>query len=351
LEKKDYLGYTARDLALDEYFQQWVLHPDLQLNHFWNDWIENHPEKKETVRNAAALVRSVGFHSYPLTDNEKDRLWDAINDRIMQEETEVITGQPPVQYKMLKYKLLKYAAAVVIGIMITIGIKQSIIHNSKTLVSFSAQSPYGGIKRVFLPDSSEVVLNANSKLIYTENDDNQRQVWLEGEAYFQVRHTVDSKSFIVHTYNNVSVCVLGTRFNVNSYGAQVAVTLQQGSIRLDIPENTNTGKTELYLKPGERVSYNKTMNNYTRSKVNAEQFITWTSGKLLMNNYTLKDAKIFMKQVFDQDLIIQDSMLLQNKVSGSMPIVYNADTMLIQFQQVFKVKFRRLDNKIMVQKK
>jgi transmembrane sensor len=69
-----------------------------------------------------------------------------------------------------------------------------------------------------------------------------------------------------------------------------------------------------------------------------------------MEDYTLKDLHAFMQDVFNQELIINNSDLLKERISGSMPIVYNVDTMLVQFSKAFQLHFSKKNNKIWVQK-
>ncbi len=349
LTSKEYQFYTTRDFALDEDFQNWVLHPCLKNKYFWQAWLREYPHKQATINEAVALVRSVQFRSYTLPDNEKERLWDSVWDKMNQEEAEI-------PYKLDSPKKLnnwrnvwKYAAAVFIGMIAIFSIWRITDHEPAKTISLSAQTGYGEVRKLVLPDSSEVILNANSGLIYKESGQ-QREVWLNGEACFQVKHTFGNKKFIVETDDKLSVEVLGTRFNVNNRGQQIKVVLQRGSIKLNISERPGNITTQLYLKPGEMISYDKQDGDYAKSKVDAAQFDSWATGKLAMNNYSLTDVASFMQQVFGKKMIISDHRLLNNRISGSMPIVYNVDTMLVQFGKVFQVDFHKQDDEILVHK-
>ena len=89
----------------------------------------------------------------------------------------------------------------------------------------------GEIRRVTLPDSSKVILNAGSVLICPERfGAGGREVYLSGEAVFDV--TGDTgRAFVVKT-SNLNVKVHGTRFNVSAYSDSrlVSATLCRGSI-------------------------------------------------------------------------------------------------------------------------
>jgi transmembrane sensor len=118
---------------------------------------------------------------------------------------------------------------------------------------------YAKIKKITLPDGSVVTLNANSELKLSANwsDKGERQVWLDGEAYFEVaKKEVTHQKFIVHT-RDIDVEVLGTRFNVNTRHEKSIVSLEEGKIRLTLNNTVKaTLKTKataqvLEMKPGE----------------------------------------------------------------------------------------------------
>jgi ferric-dicitrate binding protein FerR (iron transport regulator) len=354
IQLTDYHLYTARDFALDEDFQNWVLHPNVKNNFFWRKWIEENPQKEAVINEAIALVHSITYRSYSLSDKEKDQLLESVWDKIGKIEMEI----PPEEIKHITRKkrvnkLWRYgyavAAAIFAGIIISV-LWLSVNRSSNVPSSFSAYTGFGEVKKLILPDSSEVILNANSRLIYSEKSNKEREVWMEGEAYFHVKHTQDNKKFIVRTFDKLSVEVLGTSFNLNSRGDAIDVVLQHGSIKLEIEEPSNNTKTQLYLKPGEMVSYSKKKGDYMKKEVDAEKFNSWANGVLKMDNYSLEDAISFIKQTFGKNVVINDNSLLTNKISGSMPIIYNLDTMIIQFGKVFNVHFHKKGDDIVIQK-
>jgi ferric-dicitrate binding protein FerR (iron transport regulator) len=156
--------------------------------------------------------------------------------------------------------------------------------------------------------------------------------------------------FLVHTFDKLTIEVLGTSFNVNDGEDKIIVVLQQGSIKLEIDDEGDSNKTQLYLKPGEMISYNKRKGDYTKRVVDTEKFDSWVNGTLKMDNYSLRDASAFMKQLFGKKLIIVDTALMAYRISGSMPIVYSEDTMLIQFAKAFNVHLKKDGQKIRVEK-
>lgn len=318
--------YTALDFTLDEAFLQWVLHPDIKSNYQWESWLRAHPEKEETVHEAIRLVKSVAFRDYSMDRREKEQLWDDIWLNIAGEQTE--DEYKPIRKQRSMYWPFAAAAALLLAIGAWWLLRpQPVFHP----VTASITTLPGETKRLRLPDSSEVLLNAASRLTYAQKDAHHQEVWLDGEACFYVRHSTNC--FTVHTDDQLSVQVLGTVFNICNRGSKVAVILKEGSIRLNISE------AQLYLRPGEMISYDKTDGAYTKTSTDTIKAMAWTRGQLMMDEYTVADAISFMQQVFDRHLFVNDPKVLQYKVSGSMPIIYNADTMQIQFEKAFKIHF------------
>jgi ferric-dicitrate binding protein FerR (iron transport regulator) len=333
---QQYHIYTARDFALDENFQQWVLKPDVKNNYEWSSWLKQHPEKEKVIAEAVTLVKSIHFRDYHLSTEHKDQLWDAIWDNIATDDT-AASSAPQLAVKR-RLNTWKYAAALLLGVLLgTLWLTQREAQFHAQTLSTSTLA--GQTKRLMLPDSSEVVLNAGSRLVYAQKAKDVREVWLDGEAWFHVHHNKQNAKFIVHTFDRLSVEVLGTTFNVSNFGNKIAVALQEGSVKLNITEPQNPNQTQLYLQPGEILSYDKQDGEYTKCKTDVAKITAWTHGQLMMDEYTVADAIQFMQQVFDKQVAVKDTKMLLYRVSGSMPIVYNADTMLIQFEKAFGVHF------------
>lgn len=123
-------------------------------------------------------------------------------------------------------------------------------------------------RSLLLSDGSEVVLYANSELIYEKNfTGNERRLQLKGKADFAV--TKDSaKPFIVAT-GHISTTVLGTRFTITAYDESVIarVKLHEGKVIVkSIAGSTKQLKNDYLLAPGQELVYNK---------LNGEAFVRW----------------------------------------------------------------------------
>ncbi len=141
--------------------------------------------------------------------------------------------------------------------------------------------PKGEIKKTELPDGSIVFLNADSKLIYDNCFGVElREVYLDGEASFDVKH-IEGKPFIVHTEEN-DITVLGTVFNVYAHNKEniFRTSLEQGKISI-----SHNAEKSVELKANQTYLL---LRNSNESKVfetlNVESFSSWKEGEVVFRN-------------------------------------------------------------------
>lgn len=174
-----------------------------------------------------------------------------------------------------------------------------------------------GIRRILLPDGSQVCLNMNSRLEFDPQLYNrtERLVKLSGEGFFEVVPSLltgsagKKKPFIVET-GSLRTRVLGTAFNIEAYAqeSEVRVSLVHGSIALD---DTATDKT-MVLTPNNSLRYSKRTQSWQVLPVEAANVALWTKGYLVFNEVPLQEAIERIQERY-QVTIEYDPALLQHK--------------------------------------
>lgn len=166
-----------------------------------------------------------------------------------------------------------------------------IFYNSTT----SFETKTGQTQICFLPDQSEVVLNAASKITFNESKwDNNRILYLEGEAYFQVKK---GSKFSVNTKDGV-VHVLGTHFNVNQRENYFEVRCYEGLVSV-----THKNKT-VKLPPGKTFRFS---NNHieTMADFHAES-PSWMQNESNFEQVSLRQVIAEMERQYDIKINIKD---------------------------------------------
>lgn len=118
-------------------------------------------------------------------------------------------------------------------------------------------TPLGSRSTIRLPDGSKVWLNAGSTIRYSQHSFRKnREVYLEGEAYFDVSKK-PGNLFIVKT-SDLNIKVYGTRFNVRSYPEEnkIQTTLVEGSVAIE-QKSKQDKESILFLKPNQTATFYK----------------------------------------------------------------------------------------------
>ena len=167
-------------------------------------------------------------------------------------------------------------------------------------------TPIGGEYSLVLSDGTKVFLNADSELKYpVEFSDGKRIVDLKGEAYFEV-HKDSLRPFVVRV-NGAEVTVLGTSFNVNTYGddGQIYTTLVNGAVRVSSVKN---GQAEV-LKPGMQSVMDVQSGQLTVREVDVEPYVAWREGRFVFRAMTLDLIMRQLQRWYDFEVFYQNPEL------------------------------------------
>lgn len=179
-----------------------------------------------------------------------------------------------------------------------------------------AQSAYGVVSKIMLPDSSFVFLNSGSQIAYPRSfTQDTRKVTLKGEAYFIVK-ACPEKRFEVQTSDGFTVSAYGTKFNVNAYEDQewVNTVLVNGNISVRVDGNSEGNKI---VQPGELVVYNKLTGKIDISKSNLAVETAWIDGKIVFRRTKMPEIIYRLSKHFNVDIELDDKALNQYEFSAT----------------------------------
>jgi transmembrane sensor len=209
----------------------------------------------------------------------------------------------------------QWAAILIIGLLL--GYYYNSANKASSPVYYTSVAPKGSVSEMYMPDGSHVFLNSGSEIKYSIDGNNgNREVFLNGEAWFQVAK-MKSKPFLVHT-SFYDVKVTGTSFNVKAYSdeKEAITTLEEGSVHITSSENLTLAE-EVVLKPGEQLVYNKDSNKIQIGEVNTKWYTSWKDNKLVFINLSLKDLKILLERKYGVDIEIVDKDILDYHYDGT----------------------------------
>lgn len=176
---------------------------------------------------------------------------------------------------------------------------------------------YGQTLSFGLPDGSQVTLNANSSLRIPRFGfgEASREVFLRGEAEFEVKHTHNNARFIVKTPRALDVVVLGTRFSVFARQRGTRVVLTQGKV--DLVYKAATQPQHKTMKPGELATLNPRGQVAISPLKNPLEQTAWKDHRFVFSATPLAEIALMVKEVFGVDVLIPETTLAQMTVSGS----------------------------------
>lgn len=197
-------------------------------------------------------------------------------------------------------------------------------------------TPTGGEYFLTLSDGTRVFLNAASELKYpVEFVGGKRVVDLNGEAYFEV-HKDSLRPFIVRV-NGAEVTVLGTSFNVNTYGddGQIYTTLVNGSVRIFSEKN---GQEEV-LTPGMQGVMNIQTGQLTVREVDVETYVAWREGRFVFRTMTLDLIMRQLQRWYDFEVFYQNPELKEYEFRGVIRRDMDLDKVLSVIKATTNVDF------------
>jgi ferric-dicitrate binding protein FerR (iron transport regulator) len=169
------------------------------------------------------------------------------------------------------------------------------------------------IKTATLSDGSSVTLRPHSTLFGIEESATSQQYRLEGEAIFDVT-SEPNRTFQVETVLG-KVAVLGTRFSVSSWGKQMQVFLDEGSIEVTAIQAQNS----VQLSPGQSASISSNKKVTISEKANHQEFFDWLDEKLIFENKAAKDIAAEIEQQFNITITLPET-IAEDSLSGQLPV-------------------------------
>jgi transmembrane sensor len=308
-----YSNYNLEDFLKDDYFIDLILNQDSDA---LNDIILQNLDKKEEIEKAQSFIKGAKLVDYSVPNKSvKTELWNKINKETIQSKRKAKTFRLNAWWAVAATFILLSSSIWYFNFSKTPSTLITSNRIAKKVETLSQQR-----KQVTLPDGSIVTLNANSSVKVSDHwdEDHTREVWLEGEAFFEVvkKPNTGAAKFVVHT-SEINVEVLGTAFNVKARRGATEVVLQSGKVKLK-KENTPSFQ-EIVMVPGDRVSISDKLTEPVKNQnIKTEKIISWTNGKIIFEDAPLSDVAKAIEDHFGYQVAIQEDELKTELYSGEL---------------------------------
>ncbi|QMU29058.1 FecR family protein [Adhaeribacter radiodurans] len=344
----NYRDYSVSDFAADAYFQKWVQNPDINTTVFWEQWLLQNPDKKIVVEQAIKLLATFRFQENAYSQDFINNIWRNIEEKI--EDTNNVKPLYASKKNFSIKNIIRFRH--VAAIFLVLVLAAVLFNKLSTPPLISHSTPSGQIKTILLPDSSLVTLNANSRLLYRQSWSTLklREVWLEGEGYFQVRKkpvpTASSSGikFIVHV-NLMDIEVLGTKFNVNTRRGKAQVVLNSGKVKLSSQQDNNLVST--YMMPGDLVERTSRTGGFFKKVVDPNLYSSWKTQHFVFKTTTMAEIVAVLEDTYGWEIQLKNPKVGQMTFTSTVP-VNKPDVLLRLLAESFKIDIQKEGNKVVI---
>lgn len=379
----------------DESFINWVKGEKVEK---WDNFLIENPDKREDILKAKEILLTIFEvnNTKKINEIEKEKLWNRIKDSIKEKDSIIKNIRkiaaifiPLVTIISLTFyiynissnnkikKEIKYSAKNVYTnhynkiILITSDNLHEQINKTNSIIIYNNNGetninrekilkqnvenkktqfnkiivPYGKRSEIIFSEGSRIFLNSGSYAVYPINfNSKKREVYIEGEAYFEVKH-YENWPFIVKT-KNIEIEVLGTTFNVSSYAdeKEIKVVLVEGKVQAKV------GLIKKYqLKPGDLLIYNHPDKNITIKNVDVIEYISWKDGWMLCKNENLSNILKRLSRYYNVQFEYSEEDINTLRLTGKLDLKENIMKVLETLNKAIPITFFKVEeNKIAI---
>lgn len=378
----------------NEKFIEWKLFPTDELNRYWQEYQQYHPDERDDILLAEQHFQNINISSVKLPEEKKQ-------EAIRHLERSLRTYCQKRRIRHFTYVAAACTAVLVISVLLFLkemnhsgekmiastnyimgselesedilfitGSKTSSFQNNINIqidrdntaqikngeddeeISIEQHTmnklivPYGKRSKIVLSDGTQVWLNSGSSLEFPSPfTQDSRKIFLSGEIYIEVLPD-KNKPFYVHT-SDYDIKVYGTKFNVSSYSdVPSAVVLIEGSVSLQSPD-----KEELFLLPNEQAVYSETTGTFYKKEVDVDPFISWKEGYLTFEDTPVTEALRQIERYYNLSFNYEDDISFQGLTcTGKIILSDNLDNVMMALALISGTKYKKEEKLIYIYK-
>ncbi len=283
----EYKFFQIQDFIKDDAFISWVKYGENDA--FFQAFLLDNPDKQTVISEASYFIKKVAeADKLRQPTISQSKVWTAISDNL---ENDSESSQPSLLSKLYATKWVKISWAAAACLVFGFGLKVFLSNNNPKKISYTelvatAEKQTKLIEKVNdsnaplsikLEDGSIITLAKNAKLSYPRHfEPNKRQVFLSGEAFFEITKN-PQKPFFVYS-NEVITKVLGTSFTIQAFedASEVIVSVKTGRVSVFHQNKIALADPEeeaLIITPNQQIVFSRKAELLTKSLVESPLLI------------------------------------------------------------------------------
>jgi len=213
--------------------------------------------------------------------------------------------------------------------------------------------PFGKKSQLTLSDGTKVWLNAGSRMAFpTKFRGNKREVFLEGEGYFEVAHN-EKLPFYVNT-DEIAIKVLGTKFNISAYGSDklIETVLIDGRVAISERAVLLFMKKESILVPNQKASYNRNERSMIiNEEPNVEYAIAWTEGWFKFQRQSIDEVLKKLERYYNVKIVLGPGFPKDDLITGKLDLKDSIEQVMRALDIIVILQYRIDGNQIYIEKR
>jgi transmembrane sensor len=202
--------------------------------------------------------------------------------------------------------------------------------------------PFGKKSVIELEDGTKIWLNAGSRFAFpTHFAGNKREVFLDGEAFFDVAHN-EAKPFFINT-GEVTIKVLGTRFDLSAYklDADITTVLEEGKIAISRNNTLSLTEKETLITPEHKAVYNKALKTLiVKDEPDMEFYTAWIEGWLPFSKESLFVVFNKLQRYYNVKFIYGESFSTDDFITGKLDLKNSLSEVLRTLSDLTRISYR-----------
>ncbi|MEP4532139.1 MAG: FecR domain-containing protein [Cyclobacteriaceae bacterium] len=313
-------NYTVDELLLDDSFISYVLENKDSDTSKWETLLSDKPQLESNFVEAAEIIKSLKYQDLSFSESENAKIWNRIEIR-----TEISASQQKNKTLPMWLKVAAALIPIIVSSIWVLGYFQETKVSQEISSSMVVKDCLNGRKMtVTLPDGSTVKMNSGTRISYNSRfEGDVRSVWLDGEAFFDVKRNPE-KPFIIIS-GNIRTQVLGTSFNVKSYEEEgvVDVVVASGLVSVSRFDHNKPDKLQwdnisgVVLNPDELVSYDVENDKFSSIvQVSTDEYLAWKSGILVFKRAPFVEIVSRLERWYGVEFEMEDSIEIPDGFTG-----------------------------------
>ncbi|MEN7549813.1 FecR domain-containing protein [Rapidithrix thailandica] len=316
----DFTDYQVEDFIMDDSFQDYCLELNQHHTSFWELWITENPSKQEEFEEAKALLKEILIHETASAQEGnylfiRNKLQAYINSSLSQKIKFVHRIHQPVWWR-------NWAAAIVLVLLASIiflwnrGQTEVIAEVTPPVEYIVKETLTGQRSTINLSDGTVIKLNSESRLRIPKNySAHQREVYLEGEAFFEVAK--DSLHPFRILSGKVETKVLGTSFNIRAYpeASQIQVAVVTGKVQ--VSNTKGSGQAALMLTPNEMAVFSKGDHLFSKTGFDNRKVTSWKDDIIYFYKDDLSKVVTKLERWYGVEVEVYNNANTRNLFKGS----------------------------------